>query len=97
MKFYSKFLSVRKIHKKIEKEAVKYNQGSRNLICNFGSYYDIEKEVFPVETFGKPVYVKFEDSEFPVPADYHYVLDKTYGDYMTPPPVEKQIAKHSFG
>lgn len=97
MKFYSRFMSVETIHKKIDKRAVKYQNGPRNYICNFGSYYDIEKEVFPIETFGEPVYVPFEGMEFPVPADYHYVLEKTYGDYMTPPPKNKQVAKHSFG
>lgn len=97
LKFYSSIFSVKAIHKKITKKAIKYNQGSRKQLCNFGSYYDIEKETFPVETFGEPVYVKFEDYEFPVPCDYKYVLEKTYGDYMTPPPIEKQVAKHSFG
>jgi len=36
-------------------------------------------EVFPLKT------VRFEDAEFPVPADWDTVLRLQYGDYMTPP------------
>ena len=65
--------------------------------CNFGSYYSIRKEVYPVITFDEPVYVEFEDGLFPVPRNYDFVLTATYGNYMQEPPVEKQIPKHSFG
>ncbi len=96
MKFCAKFISVTNIHKKINKKAVKYNHASRKRICNFGSYYAIKKEVFPVEMFGEPIYVPFEDGQFPVPREYDAVLTTIYGDYMKLPPKNKQIAKHSF-
>ena len=96
LKLYSRFISVRRIHEKMIKKATKYNQGSKQKLCNFGSYYAIRKEVFPVSAFGEPKYVKFEDGEFPVPSDYQYVLETTYGDFMTLPPKNKQIAKHRF-
>ena len=96
LKLYSRFISVKRIHEKMVKRSTKYNRGSRKYICNFGSYYSIQKEVFPAHTFGEPVYVKFEDGEFPVPANYRYVLATTYGKYMEVPPKNKQIAKHSF-
>ena len=38
----------------------------------------------------------FEGREFTVPYDYDAVLTKTYGDYMTPPPKEKQIPVHTY-
>ena len=28
----------------------------------------------------------FEDQDFKIPNDYHYILTKLYGDYMVPPP-----------
>lgn len=38
---------------------------------------------------------KFEDTEFYIPIGYDKLLTACYGDYMTPPPVEKQITHHS--
>jgi len=85
LKLYSKFLSVKKIHEKINKEATKYNQGKKSYITNFGSYYSTRKETFPSFVYGEPKYVKFEDAEFPVPNNYDYVLTTIYGDYMKLP------------
>lgn len=96
LNLYSKCISVKTIHKRINKMATKYNNGSKKYLCNFGSYYDINKEVFPVHTLGQPVYVNFEDCEFPVPANYKYVLTTTYGDYMKLPPENERVGKHSF-
>jgi lipopolysaccharide cholinephosphotransferase len=36
----------------------------------------------------------FEGINFPIPADYHTFLTEQYGDYMTPPPIEKQFGRH---
>lgn len=96
LKIYSRFLSVKQIHERIIQCATKYNDGSRESYCNFGSYYSIKKETFPVSRFGTPKYVPFEDAQFPVPSDYEYVLTTTYGDYHQLPPEDKRVAKHSF-
>ena len=96
LKFYSRFLTPTQIHNRMVKMGTKYNNGSRKYLSNFGSYYDIWKETYPAEAFGQPKYVKFEDAEFPVPSDYHYVLTTTYGNYMDLPPKEKRLPKHSF-
>ena len=40
--------------------------------------------------------VPFENQLFSVFADYDECLSITYGDYMTPPPVEKGQTRHSF-
>jgi lipopolysaccharide cholinephosphotransferase len=37
----------------------------------------------------------FEGITLPIPADYHLFLTEQYGDYMTPPPKDKQIGRHS--
>ncbi len=94
LKFYSYFISVETIHKKIYKMSTKYK--NKTYYTNFGSYYNVRKETFPVKMFDEPIYMKFEDSYFPVPSNYDYVLTNIYGNYMELPPKEKQKAKHSF-
>ena len=44
--------------------------------------------------FGGRVKVFFEGHEFWAPAGYHQYLTDRYGDYMTPPPKEKQVTHH---
>ncbi len=46
--------------------------------------------------FESRVLTKFEDTAFYVPGNYDALLTACYGDYMTPPPKEKQITHHSF-
>ena len=93
---YSKFYCVKEIHEKIIKKSKENNEGAKNYFGNFSSRYNIKKEMFPMEAFGEPIYMIFEDMEFPVPHNYQLVLEKIYGDYMKLPPKSKQIAKHSF-
>lgn len=97
LQLYTKFLTTKQIHEKMIQMGKKYNQGDKAYYCNFGSYYSIKKEVYPVVAFDDPVYVDFEGYSFPVPRNYDYVLTATYGNYMELPPVNKQVAKHSFG
>ena len=40
--------------------------------------------------FGEEKKLQFENSEFPVPSDYHTFLTEGYGDYMTMPPESEQ-------
>lgn len=48
----------------------------------------------PIECFGDGTSVKFEGIDAIVPSDYKNYLEIIYGDYMTPPPPEKQICHH---
>ena len=41
-----------------------------------------------------PVLHKFEDAEFFIPQGYDIILTMTFGDYMTPPPLNQQIPHH---
>lgn len=38
----------------------------------------------------------FEGFKLPIPRNYDEILTRLYGDYMTPPPIEKQIPMHSI-
>lgn len=44
--------------------------------------------------YGKPTYVKFEDTYLPVPEKYHQYLTQMFGDYMTLPPEEQRHSQH---
>lgn len=54
------------------------------------------KEEVPIEWFGKGCYVDFENMKVSAPVEYDKYLKHIYGDYMTPPPVEKQVSVHDI-
>lgn len=83
-----------KIWKKAEKEMTKYTKDNSNGITELcsGPYYMRKK--YPIEAFEKNIFVPFEDTEMPIPCGYDDYLKTAFGDYMTPPPKEKQIAHH---
>ncbi len=45
--------------------------------------------------YGKQVKMLFREDYFPVPPGYDHVMSSFYGDYMTLPPVEKQVHRHT--
>ena len=64
----------------------------------FDPYRSVYKRLF-FESALTPqggVLLPFENEYFRVPDDYDAVLTASYGDYMTPPPVEKRVTNHSF-
>lgn len=48
------------------------------------------------DTFYDLIEWEFEGHKFPIPREYDYVLTNNYGDYMTPPPPEKQKPHHGI-
>lgn len=63
----------------------------------YGSFYFRTrfKTAFTRKTvFGKPLYLPFESLMLPVPEHYDDYLTQMFGDYMTPPPIEKQVGLH---
>lgn len=48
------------------------------------------------EDFYDTIDGEFEGYRFPIPRDYHEVLTRNYGDYMTPPPIDKQEPHHDI-
>ena len=45
--------------------------------------------------FEEKCFLLFEGKRYPAPYNYDEVL-KEYGDYMTPPPMEKRVSEHVF-
>lgn len=59
--------------------------------CTVLSHY-MSRERFPRAAFERGVLMDFEDTQLPVPNGCHDYLSALYGDYMTPPSREQQIA-----
>lgn len=54
------------------------------------------KEVVDAKCFKEAKEYSFEGRSYFGPGDYDTYLSTLYGDYMTPPPPEKQVTHHSF-
>ena len=54
------------------------------------------KYVYPHSDFDDITQLPFEGTMYNVPAQYHSILTRTYGNYMELPPKDQQISIHSF-
>ena len=83
-----------KIWKKAEAEMRKYTEEESDGITELcsGPYY--MKKKYPISSFEDALWLPFEETELPIPVGYDAYLKTAFGDYMTPPPVEKQVAHH---
>ena len=83
-----------KIWKKAEKEMTKYTKEDSDGITELCSGPFYMKKKYPIEAFESNIMVPFEDTKMPIPVGYDAYLKTAFGDYMTPPPIEKQVAHH---
>ena len=60
-------------------------------LCS-GPYY--MSKLYEASWFKEAVSVPFENTSILLPSGYHQYLSEAFGDYMTPPPVEKQVPHH---
>lgn len=79
----------------------KYSFSNSEAVINFYSEYGkktvaVPKTVMPKSFFGDGKVTMFESEEFCIPSMAEKILEKEYGDYMTPPPLEERKAKHSI-
>lgn len=83
-----------KIWKKAEAEMIKYTKEESDGITELcsGPYY--MKKKYPISSFEDALWLPFEETELPIPIGYDAYLKTAFGDYMTPPPVEKQVGHH---
>lgn len=55
-----------------------------------------EKEIAKREWFGTPKLIDFENIKIYAPSNYDAYLTNVYGNYMVPPPIEKQKTHHDY-
>lgn len=54
------------------------------------------KKPFPKKLFNDLIYIPFENRKYQCFKNYDEYLTDTFGDYMTPPPIEKRISFHTY-
>ena len=81
---------------RLEKLCRKYDFEQAGYYSNiaFGGYG--MKEYCSKKVLSNFVLHVFEDSEFYIMSGYDQALRTKYGDYMTPPPVDKQVSQHGY-
>lgn len=77
-----------------EKQLVKYPIKEGRYITQLLSGFTFMNLKYPKEIFEEVVYMDFEGHKMPVPAGYDKYLSMAFGDYMSYPPKEDQVAKH---
>ena len=82
------------IAKFAEKQMSKYKIKDCELITELCAGPGYMKYVYPKDIFESAVLKEFEGELFPIPKGYDKYLKIAFGDYMTPPPKEKQVAHH---
>lgn len=64
-------------------------------VANF-AYSLGKREVVLKEVYGEPSLLWFEGKKYPCPQEWHTLLRSFFGDYMTPPAIDKQVSHHLF-
>jgi len=90
----SLFYPLKRVIKKIEKNYLLNSyDASEDVAVLLG---EIKLVKIPKSSFEHLGMMAFEDSQFLVVPDVDSLLTKLYGDYMTPPPPEKQTSEHRY-
>lgn len=84
-----------RIAREINRRAVRHSQQRKQFILYADS--NIKAPMyFDKELFAERELHRFEQYAFYICKNYDALLTQCYGDYMTPPPKEKQVTHHSF-
>lgn len=81
--------------KKLIQLMTKYNEVETSTLFPYGCAWK-EKELISKADFQEVIYMEFNGRMVPVFKQYDKYLTKLYGDYMTPPPTEKQNSGHNL-
>ena len=96
LKILSRFYSYEKLHTKLQNCMNKYNEVQCSKVVTFGGASSFEKETLLFNWIKETIDRKFEDEYFRIPKEWEKYLIHFYGDYMTPPPVEKRYEGHNI-
>lgn len=94
-KIMSRFNSSRYTKKLIKYSEIYNGLYDKNVMINW-TPYGAKKETHLARYFNDFIDVNFDGVTAMIVRDYDKVLSNTFGDYMTPPPIEKQVSNHSM-
>lgn len=89
-----KMLSLDFCLKMCDRIARRYPFAKSAYVVNFGGAWR-KKEITVHDNFAYGIEWTFEGRKMKIPVGYRNILTEMYGDFMTPPPVEKQVSHHS--
>ncbi len=90
----AKIMSNKYWAKKIQKIMIKDNLKDCDYVCRYCCAS--LKNIYPKDMFNDYIDVEFEKEHFRTIKEYDAYLTRLYGDYMTPPPKDKQVSGHSI-
>lgn len=85
------FLSIKKLLILENRMMKKYAFMYCDHVCD---YTDLTAQFFDKKIFSEAIPMDFEGRAFLAPVDYDKCLTMLFGDYMTPPPLEKRVSYH---
>lgn len=85
-----------KIQETLYKVMTSNNKSSSNEVVTFGGAYGFNKETIKREWLEDLTEVEFENEKFSAPLDFTGYLSRFYGDYLTPPPIDKRYNRHNI-
>ena len=85
-------LTVKQIERRIRKLIVL--TGPTHTVCNMTEAGPSIKGCFPADDIASSVNIEFEGRLYKTMVGYKDYLERTYGDYMTLPPVEQRVTHH---
>ena len=100
--FWKKIMPyLRKPRMSYEDIAISISELAKQVVNKTDFIYDLvigvySKAIIPSSVFGEFKDIKFEDRIYRSVKDTETYLTKTYGDWRTPPPPEKQVTHHGF-
>ncbi len=79
-----------------EKQMSKYHFDQAELITELCSGPGYMQKEYPAKAFREQLWVPFCGEQMPIPCGFDTYLSMAFGDYMTPPPPEKQVIHHDY-
>ncbi len=96
IRYYTNFIGLERILEKNRRLNNQYNiKESKYAISNWPVYL-IEHEIQETKNLRGIENHQFENLTVEIPKNYDMILKTTFGDYMTPPPPEKRVARHDI-
>ena len=72
-------------------DSIKTLQGT-----HYKPWSEVKRRIYEKEWLTEAKAMPFEDTTMLVPNGWHEILKQSFGDYLTPPPLEKQVPNHHY-